>query len=274
MPSLEAPPVEQALVFTFTFCLRLHPELHFLPNRGLKHVLLICADWLPILDSICITRPSGLVVSQEDEGYMIVCVIHGDRWDRRDARSPNLGVKRSKASDLPSLFITNTSNFIEKSWLGRPECNENVICKEFDIDLGHIWMRLDKGEELSSIHRCYQVTCVKDRALDLEIPAGFVLRVVVVDHTLDFGGLDDWIECFHLICDLDHVGCYFFPMRLCCWGKDIGVEALKEVAKTFSADKVLVLHTRSIGIPRTVLAYLRRSVSRPHPCRCVPDLLG
>lgn len=47
-------------------------------------------------------------------------------------------------------------------------------------------MRLDEGQELGGVHGCYQVTGVEDRALDLEIPAGFILRVVVVDHTLDF----------------------------------------------------------------------------------------
>lgn len=47
-------------------------------------------------------------------------------------------------------------------------------------------MRLDEGQELGGVHGCYQVTGVEDRALDFEIPAGFILRVVVVDHTLDF----------------------------------------------------------------------------------------
>lgn len=271
MPSLEVPPVEKTVVFTFALRFRLHSKLHFLPDRGLKHVLLICADWLPILDSICVTRPNGFVVSQEDQGYMIICVIHGNRWNRGDARSPDLGVKRSKASDLPSLFITNTPNFIKKSWLSGPECDENVVCEELEIILGQ---HLDEGEELGGVHRCYQITCVEDRTLHLEIPAGLILRVVVVDHSLDFRGLDDWVECSHLICDLDNLSCYGFPRSLRCWGKEIGVEALKEVAKSFGADKVLVVHTSSVGAPRTVLVYLRRSVCRPHPYRCAPDLPG
>lgn len=214
MPSLEVPPVEKTVVLTFAFRLRLHSKLHFLADSGLEHVLLICTHWLPILDSVCVTRPSSFVVTQEDKGYMIVCVIHGDRWDRRDACSPNLRVKRSEASDLPSLLITNTSKSVEKSWLGRPECDENIICKKFDIGLGNVGMGLDEGEEFSGVRRCYQITCVEDRALDLEIPAGFVLTVVIVDHTLDFGGLDDWVECCHLICDLDHLSCYGFTRSL------------------------------------------------------------
>ena len=154
MTSLEVPPVEKTVILTFTLRLRLHAELHFLPDRGLKHVLLICADWLPILDSICVTRTSGFVVSQENEGHMIICMIHGNRWNRRDARSPNLRVERSEAIDLPSLLITNTTNFIQKSWLGGPECDENVVCKEFDIGFGHVGMRLDEGEELGGVHGC------------------------------------------------------------------------------------------------------------------------
>ena len=134
-------------------------------------------------------------------------------------------------------------------------------------------MRLDEGEKLSGVHRCYQVASVEDRALDLEISACFALRIVDVDHALYFGGLDDWIECSHLICNLDHLSCYGFSRSLCCWGKEIGVEAFKEVTKNFGAGKVLALHTRSIGKPRTVLVYLRRSVSRPHPYRCIPNLL-
>ena len=135
-------------------------------------------------------------------------------------------------------------------------------------------MGLDEGEKLSGVHGCYQVTSVEDRALDLEIPACFALRIVVVDHALNLGGLDDWIEYSHLICDLDHLGCYGFPRSLCYWGKEIGVEAFKEVTKNFGAGKVLVLYTRSVGKPRTVLVYLRKSVSHPHPYRCVPNLLG
>lgn len=114
MPSLEVPPVEKTIILTFAFGLRLHSKLHFLADRGLKHVLLICTDWLPILNSICVTRPRGFVVSQKDEGYMIVCVKYRYRWNRRDSRSPNLRVQRSKASDLPSLLETNTPNFVEK----------------------------------------------------------------------------------------------------------------------------------------------------------------
>lgn len=135
-------------------------------------------------------------------------------------------------------------------------------------------MKLDEGEKLGGVHGCYQITGVEDCALDLEISAGFVLRVVVVDHTLDFRCLDDWIECFQLICNLDHLSCYRFPRNLHCWGKEIGVEALKEVTKTFRADEVSVLDTRTVGKPRTVLVYLRRSVSRLHPYRCVPGLQG
>ena len=86
-----------------------------------------------------------------------------------------------------------------------PKGDDNIICKKFDIGLRHVGIRLDKGEELGGIHGCYQVTGVEDRALDLEIPAGLILRVVVIDHALDFGGLDDWIECFDLICDLNHI---------------------------------------------------------------------
>ena len=67
---------------------------------------------------------------------------------------------------------------------------------------------------------------------------------MVVDHSLDFGGLDNWIECGHLICDLDYLSYYGSSRSLCCWGKKSGVEALKEVAKAFGADKVLVLHSR------------------------------
>ncbi len=157
--------------------------------------------------------------------------------------------------------------------MGGPESDENVICKEFDIGLRHVGMRLDKGEELGGIHRGYQVTGIEDRALDLEIPASFVLRVVVVDHALDFGGLDDWVECSYLICDLDHLSCYGFPNSLRCWGEEIGVEALKEVSKTFGADEILVLQRGHVGKPRTVLVYLRISVSHPHPYRCAPNLL-
>lgn len=126
--------------------------------------------------------------------------------------------------------------------MGGPEGDENVIRKELNISLSHIRMRLDEGEELGGVHWCYQVTGVENRALDLEVPAGFVLRVVVVDHTLDFRGLDDWIECFHLICDLDDLSCYGFPWTRRCWGKQIGVEAVKKVTKTFGADKFLVVH--------------------------------
>ena len=90
MPSLEIPPVEETVILTFAFCVRLHSELHFLADSGLKHVLLICADWLPILDSICVTRPSGFVVSQKDEGYIIFCMINRYRWNRGDTCSPNL----------------------------------------------------------------------------------------------------------------------------------------------------------------------------------------
>ena len=75
-------------------------------------------------------------------------------------------------------------------------------------------MRLDEGEKLGGIHRCYQVTGVEYRALDLEVPPVFILGVVVVDHTLNFGGLDDRIKCFHLICDLNDLGCYGFPRGL------------------------------------------------------------
>lgn len=135
-------------------------------------------------------------------------------------------------------------------------------------------MGLDEGEKLSGVHGCYQVTGVENRALDLEISACFALRIVDVDHALYFGGLDDWIKCSHLICDLDHLSCYGFPRSLCCWRKEIGVEAFKEVTKNFGAGKVLVLHTRSSGERRTVLVYLRRSVSHPHPYRCKPSLLG
>lgn len=93
MPSFEGFPVEKTVILAFAFRLRLHSELHFLANSGLKDVLLICTDWLPILNSICITRPSGFMVSQKDEGYKVFCVIHRYRWNRRDTRSPNFGVK-------------------------------------------------------------------------------------------------------------------------------------------------------------------------------------
>ena len=115
MPSLEVPPVEKTVILTFAFRLRLHSKLHFFANSGLEHVLLICTDWLPILDSIRVTGPSGFMVSQKDEWYMIFCVIHRYRWNRRDTRSPNLRVKRRKACDLPSLLVTNSPNFMEKS---------------------------------------------------------------------------------------------------------------------------------------------------------------
>lgn len=115
MPSLEVPPVEETVILTFAFRLRLHSELHFLPNSGLKYVLLICTDWLPILDSICVTRPSDFVVSQKYKGYMILCVIHRYRWNRRDTRSPNLRVERGKTGDLPSLLVAHAPNFVEKS---------------------------------------------------------------------------------------------------------------------------------------------------------------
>ncbi len=133
-------------------------------------------------------------------------------------------------------------------------------------------MRLDEGKELSDVHGCYQVTGVEDRALNLEVPAGFILSVMVVNHTLDFGGLDDWIESSYLICDLDYLSRYRFPGSLCCWGKKIGVEALKEVTKTFSTDKVLVLGTTACEKSHTVLVDLRRSVSRPHSYTCVSNL--
>lgn len=90
MPSLEVLPVEETVILTFAFCLGLHSELHFLADSGLKHVLLICTDWLPILDSICVTGPSGLVMSQKDERYMIFCMMNRYRWDGRDTRGPNL----------------------------------------------------------------------------------------------------------------------------------------------------------------------------------------
>ncbi len=115
MPSLEVLPVEKTIILTFAFRLRLHSELHFLTDSSLKHILLICTDWLPILDSIRVTGPSGFMMSQKDKWYMIVGVIHRYRWNRRDTRSPDLRVKRRKASDLPSLLVTDTPNFIEKS---------------------------------------------------------------------------------------------------------------------------------------------------------------
>ena len=115
MPSLKVPPVEKTVILTFAFRLRLHSELHFLPNSGLKYVLLICTDGLPTLDSICVTGPSGFVMSQKHEGYMILCVIRRYRWNRRDTRSPNLRVKRRKPGDLPSLLVAHAPNFIEKS---------------------------------------------------------------------------------------------------------------------------------------------------------------
>ena len=108
-------------------------------------------------------------------------------------------------------------------------------------------MRLDEGKKLGGVRRCYQITGVKDRALDLEIPTCFILRIMNVDHTLYFGGLDDWIECSHLICDLDHLSCYGSPRSLRWQRKEIGVEAFKEVTKSFGAGKVLVLYTRSVG---------------------------
>ena len=76
MSPLEAFPIEKTVVLTFAFRLRLHSQLHFLAYSSLKDVLLICTDWLPVLNSIRITRPSGFMVSQKDEGYMIFCVIH------------------------------------------------------------------------------------------------------------------------------------------------------------------------------------------------------
>ena len=135
-------------------------------------------------------------------------------------------------------------------------------------------MKLDEGKKLGGVHRCYQITGIEDRALNLEIPAGFVLRVVVVDQTLDFRCFDNWIECLHLICNLDHLSRYRFPRNLHGWGKEIGVEALKEITKTFGAVEVLVMDTRSVGKLRTVLVDPRRSVFRRHPCRCVPGLRG
>ena len=158
--------------------------------------------------------------------------------------------------------------------MGGPECDKNVICKEFDIGLGYVGMRFDEGEELGGVHGCYQVTGIEDRALDFEIPADFVLRVMLVDHALDFGGLGDRIECSHLICNLYHLSCDGLSRSLRCWGKDIGVETLKEVTKSFGADKILVLHTRPFGVPRTVLVCLRRSVSRLHLYRCVLNPVG
>ena len=219
MPPLEAFPVEKTVILTFAFHLRLHSELHFLAYSGLKDVLLICTDWLPILNSIRVTRPSSFMMSQKDEGYKVFCMIHGDRWNRRDTRSPNFRVKRRKASDLPSLLVTNTSNFVENGGLSRSICDENVVRKKFDIGLGHVGMRFDESEKLGGVHGCYQVTGVEDRALDLEIPACSVQRIVDIDHTLYFGGLDDWIECSHLICDLNHLCCYGFSRSLRCWGK-------------------------------------------------------
>ena len=115
MPSLEVPPFEKAVILTLAFRLRLHAKLHFLANGGLKNVLFICTNWLPVLYSISVPRPSGPMVSQKDKGNMIIGVIHRYRWDRRDTRSPNLRVKRSKAGNLPSLLVTNTSNFAENS---------------------------------------------------------------------------------------------------------------------------------------------------------------
>lgn len=98
-------------------------------------------------------------------------------------------------------------------------------------------MKLDKGEEFGGVYGFYQVAGIEDRALDLENSAGLVLRVMVVDHTLDFGGLDDWIERFHLVCDLDHLSRYWFPRNLRCWGKKIGVKALKVVTESLGADE-------------------------------------
>ena len=158
--------------------------------------------------------------------------------------------------------------------MGGTECDENVICKKLDISLGHVGMWLDEGEELSDVHGRYQISGVKDCTLDLKMPAGFVLSVVNVNHTLDFGGFDNWIESPHLICDLEYLSCDGFPRILRCWGKEIGVEALEEVTKTFGTEKVLVLHAKSDGKPHTVLVYLRKSVSRPHFYRCVPSLRG
>ena len=159
------------------------------------------------------------MVSQKNKRHVIFCMIYGYRWNRGDTCSPNLRVKRSESSDLPSLLVTNTPNFIDKGRLGGSKCDEYIICKEFDIDLGHVRIRLDEGEELGGVHGCYQVPSVKDCTLDLKIPAGFVLRVVIVDHTLDFGSLDDWIKCSDLICDLDNLSRYGFSEYLRCWGK-------------------------------------------------------
>lgn len=68
------------------------------------------------------------------------------------------------------------------------------------------------------------------------MPAGFVLSVMNVNHTLNFGGFDDGIESPHLICDLNYLSCDGFSGILRCRGKEIGIKALKEVTKAFGTE--------------------------------------
>lgn len=114
-------------------------------------------------------------------------------------------------------------------------------------------MRFDKGKELGSVHGCNEITGVENRALDLKILTGRFLSIVIVDQTLDFRGLDNWIQCSDWICDLDNLSCYGFPESLRYWRQKIGVEALEEFTKAFGTKQILVLNMTSLGKSHRIL---------------------
>ena len=76
---------------------------------------------------------------------------------------------------------------------------------------------------------------------------------MAIDHTLDFGGFDDWIKVQYSFGYLDHFCCYGFAG---CWGcrREEGfVELLKEFAEAFGTLSLVsgvVLTIRAVEILR------------------------
>lgn len=113
MPSFEILARYQAVILTLTLCLGFNPQLDFLAYCGLKDILLVCADWLPIRYPIRISR-SGIPVMREKNEWSVVVRMNLGRWrDRSDTGSPYLIIPDAEASDLPGLFVTQSANLIE-----------------------------------------------------------------------------------------------------------------------------------------------------------------
>lgn len=177
----------------------------------------------------------------------------GSVGDGTQTSSPYAVVVTCRASYGPLHFAAHSAYLLEDAWWTRTWTDHDVVGVVFEVRVGHTSRYGRQREQAFGVCRVDDVTCKEDRLFDQQpiIPKSFCFVgngfVVLINHVLDLGNLDDRIQVGRQVSDLNDLGKRQGASR------GIGtvcalVVVVQELAKTLDVFRPVLIYANLVGV--------------------------